>query len=237
MDSRIDPYRWSFVRAGDLTSRSIATRVVPPSRNVTFIHITQNVTNYTVINSRPAERGLRPETIERDTGRRINSYRVVESRTPRGRRGAEIRGQTVEVYRPSDEVGSRARNRARSQPPERAVPPRQLIQRQEAEQRQLEQRMQGERAELEREHQRELRQPPRGISREELTRRQQAELQAQQERETRERTAIDERAKRLKQRADEQERTKQNRGRGRGNQNNNQNRGRDRDQDRGNTDE
>ncbi|HKQ19972.1 MAG TPA: DUF6600 domain-containing protein [Candidatus Eisenbacteria bacterium] len=237
LDSRIDAYRWCFVPASQLTSRSIATRVVPPSRNVTYIPITQNVTNYTVINSQPAERGLRPEMIERDTGRRITPYRVVESRTPRGRRGAEIRGQNIEVYRPPAAVETRARDRARSQQRERVAPPRQLIQRQEVEQRRFEERMQSERIQLEREHQRELRQPPRGVSREELTRRQEAEMQAQKERETRERTAIDERTKRLKQRANDQDRENPNRGRGRGNQNNNQNRGRDRNEDRENTDE
>jgi len=229
-DSRIDAYRWCFVPASELTSRNIVTRLAPPSRNVTFISITQNVTNYTVINSRAAERGLRPDMIERDTRRRITPYRVIESRTPRGRRRAEIRGQTIEVDQPSANEGSRVRERARSQQPERARPQPQLIQRQETELRQFDQRMRSERAQLEREHQRELREPPRGVSREELTRRQQAEMQAQQERETRERNAIDERTKRLKERPNNQNR-------GRGNQNNNQNRGRDRDQDRGNNTE
>ena len=231
LDSRIDSYRWCFVPARDILSTNIQTRVVSPSRNVTFISVTQNVTNYTVVNSRTAERGLRPDMIERDTGRRITPYRVVDARTPRGSRGTVIQGQTIEVYRPADQGGSRAKERVRTQPRERMAPPRQLIQRQEAERQRFDQRMQSERAELDREHQRELRQPPRGVSRDELARRQQAEMQAQQEREARERQVIEERTKRLKQRAEEQDQQNQ-QPPGRGNQNN---RGRGRG--RGNSDD
>jgi len=220
LDSQIDSYRWCFVPARDILSTGIQTRVAPPSRNVTFLRVTQNVTNYTTVNSLPAERGLRPEMIERDTGRRITPYRVVESKAPRGQRGTVVQGQNIEVYRPANGVGSRAKDRVRTQPPERTAPPRELIQRQEMERQRFDQRMQSERAELDREHQRELRQPPRGVSRDELARRQQAEMEAQRERETRERQVLEERTKRLKQRAEEQNqqppgRGNQNRGRGR----------------------
>lgn len=229
LDSRIDSYGWCFVPARDLTSGSIRTRIVPASRNVTYLSITTNVTNYTIVNSRPAERGLRREMIERDTGRRIKPYQVVESRTPHGRRGTVVQGSTIEVYRPKEEVGSRARDRVRSMPPERAKPPRELIRRQEAEQMRFEERMKGERAELDREHQREMRRPPRGVSREELSRRQRAEVQAQKEREDRERKAIDERTKRLKKREQDQDKEDETRGRDR-------DRNRDRGRGRGNGD-
>jgi len=223
LDSRIDSYRWCFVPSRDILSTNIRTRVAPASRNVTFLSMTQNVTNYTVVNSRPAERGLRPEMIERDTGRRITPYRVVESSRARGPRGAVIQGQTIEIDRGASRIGSRAKDQARTQR-ERTAPPRELIRRQETERQRFDQQMQSERAELDREHQRELRQPPRGISRDELARRQQAEMEAQREREARERQVIEERTKRLKQRAEEQDRQdrgapgkgNQDRGRGRG---------------------
>jgi len=223
LDSRIDSYRWCFVPSRDILSTNIRTRVAPASRNGTFLSMTQNVTNYTVVNSRPAERGLRPEMIERDTGRRITPYRVVESSRARGSRGGVIQGQTIEIDRGADRVGSRAKGQTRTQR-ERTAPPRELIRRQETERQRFDQQMQSERAELDREHQRELRQPPRGISRDELARRQQAEMEAQREREARERQVIEERTKRLKQRAEEQDRQdrgapgkgNQDRGRGRG---------------------
>ncbi len=230
LDSRIDSYRWCFAPARDITSTSIRTRVAPPSRNVTFLSITKNVTNYTVIDSRPVERGLRPEMIERDTGRRITPFRVVESEALRGSRGAAIQGRTIEIHRPAERVGSRMREWVRSQPPERAMPPRGLIQRQETERLKFAERMRGERNELAREHQRELRQPPRGISRAELARRQRAEMQAQTEREDRERKAIEERTKRLKKRAEDQGRDHETQDRDR-----DRNRGRGRN--RGNSDE
>jgi len=231
LDSRIDPYSWCFVPSRDIMSTSIRARVAPASRNVTFLSVTKNVTNYTVVNSRPAERGLRPEMIERDIGRRITPYRLVDTRTPRGSRGAVIRGQNIEIYRPAENVGARAKDRVRSQAEGHARPPRELIQRQETERQKFDQRMRGERVELDREHQRELRRPPRGVSREELVRRQRAEMQAQKEREDRERQVIEERAKRLKQRSDDQnkpdeaqdrdrERNHRGRGRGRGNSDN-----------------
>lgn len=230
LDSRIDSYGWTFVPARYLTSSNLRTYMAPPSRNVTFISITQNVTNYTEINSRPAERGLRPEMIERDIGRKIAPRRIVESDRMRNRRGAEIRGETIEVRRPVDRVGSRAKERARAQAPERVMPPRQLIRHQEVERQNFEQRMQRERSELENEHRREMREPPRGISREELTRRQETELRAQKEREDRERRVIEERTKRLKERPE----GRGNRGRGRGNQGQGQGRGQDRDRGEGN---
>lgn len=230
LDSRIDPYSWCFVRAGDITSTSLRTRVVPPSRNVTFISLTENVTNYTVVDSRPAEHGLRPEMIERDTGRRISPYRVVESQTPHGRRGAMIRGRTIEISHPDPGAEARAMERVRTQPPERAMPPRDLIRRQETERQRFEDRMRSERAELEREHQRELREPPRGMSREDLARRHDAELQAQKGREDRERKAIEERTKWLEKRAENQGKRDETRGRDR-------DRNRERDRRRGNRDE
>lgn len=217
LDSRIDNYGWCFVPARDLLSANLRTRIAPPSRNVTYLSVTRNVTNYTEINQRPAERGLRPELIERDLGRRVTPRRVVETTMPRGRRGAQLRGETIEIPRPAERVGSRVRERVRSQPPDRALPSRQLIQRQETERRQFEQRMRAERARLDNEHRRELRQPPSGVSREELTRRQQAEMRAQKELEDRERRAIEERTKRLKERSEGRGNQGQGRGRGRGN--------------------
>ena len=228
LDSRIDPYSWCFVPARDITSTSIRARVAPASRNVTFLSVTQNVTNYTVVNSRPAERGLRPEMIERDTGRRITPYQVVDSKTPRGSRGAVIRGHDIEVYRPAENVGSRAKDRVRSQAEGHTRPPRELIRRQETERLKFDERMRGERAELDREHQRELRQPPQGVSRDQLSRRQQAEVQAQKEREDRERKVIEERSKRLKQGSDFQDKRDEAQNRNRDRERNNRGRGRGR---------
>ena len=236
LDSRIDSYGWCFVPARDLLSPNIRTRLAPPSRNVTYLTITQNITNYTEFNSRPAERGLRPEMIERDLGRRLTPYKVVESDAVRGRREAQIRGQSIEIRRPGQSVGSKARERIRTQPPERTVPPPRMIQRQEAERQKFDRRMQSERARLQSEHQRELRQRPQGVSPEELTRRQQAEMQAQKEHEDRERRVIDERTRRLKERSTGQGRGNQGRGQGQGqgqDQNQGQGQGRDRDPNQG----
>ena len=191
LDQRVTRDSWCFAPTRDFGTTRISASVLPPSRNVTLISVTQNVTRYEVVNSRPAERGLNVEILERDTGRRLPRYQLVDSRSPSDVRGDAIRGQTIAVYRPSvPGVGNRP---ARPSSQEQRVPSRAMIQRQDMEQRQFDRRMQQERAALEREQQRELREQGPGTPTDQIRQRHQAEIQAQQEREARERRALDQR--------------------------------------------
>jgi uncharacterized protein DUF6600 len=201
IDDRIDRDSWCFVPARDFTSTRISARLLPPSRNITLISVTQNVTNYTIIDGRPAERGLRPDMLERESGRPIPKYRVTETTTPRGGRGMTRRGQTIEVFRPRVEPGQNSDDRLREPPPERVrrQPTPEMVQRQERERPRLEDRMREERARLASEQERELRSPPKGVSMDELRQRHQAEMRAQEEREGRERQALEKRNERIRQ--------------------------------------
>jgi hypothetical protein len=193
LDQRVTRESWCFASTRDFGTTRISASVLPPSRNGTLISVTQNVTRYEVVNSRPAERGLSVEILERDTGRRFPRYQVVDSRSPANLRGNGIRGQTIEAYRPSV---AEVRNRpARPTNQEQRAPSRAMIQRLDVEQRQFDQRMQQERAALGREQERELREQGQGTPTDQIRQRHQAEIQAQQERETRERRALDKRRK------------------------------------------
>jgi hypothetical protein len=192
LDQRIDRDSWCFAPARDFGTTRMSASVLPPSRNLTLISLTLNVTHYDVYNSRPAERGLSLETLERDTGHKFQRYQVVDASAPT-KRGSVVRGQTIEVYRPPvSGQGNRApRPSLEAQPgPSPAV-----LQRLDQDQRQFDQRMQKERTALQREHQAELKNSKAGANADQIRQQQQAELKAQQDREARERRALDQRRK------------------------------------------
>jgi len=191
LDQRITRDSWCFVPTRSFGTTRIRASVLPPSRNVTFISRTQNVTQYGVVNSRPAERGL-DLVLEHDTGRTFQRYQVLDSSSPASLRGDKILGRTIEAYRPS--VSGSKNPPVRPTTQEQSAPTRAVIQRLDTQERRFDQRMRRERAELDREQQRELkRQSQDRASTEEIRQRHQAEMQAQQEREGKERRALDRR--------------------------------------------
>jgi hypothetical protein len=193
LDRRIYRSGWCFAPVRTFGTTRIRSSLLPPSRNVTLLARTRNVTRYEVYNSLPAERGLRPEIIERATGRKFQRYQIVDSRSRSNLKKVAIQGRTIEVYRPRITGVRSQRTRF---VPRAGVSSRATVQRQQSEQRRFDQRMRQERGALEREHQRELSQPRRDAVRQnEVRRRQQAEMRAQQERETQERRSFDQRRK------------------------------------------
>src|SRR5262249_9183705 len=190
LDQRVAPASWCFTPTRDFGTTRIQASVLPPSRNVTLVSATQNVTRYEAINSRPAERGLNLEVLERATGRTFPRYRIVDSGSPSSKEA--IHGQAIEVYRPP---ATETRNRTpRPVPQEQRMPSRAMIQRLDVEQHQFEQRMQQERTALAHEQERELNQHGRSsVPSEEMRQRHQAETRMQQDREDRERRALDRR--------------------------------------------
>jgi hypothetical protein len=213
LDQRIARDSWCFAPTRAFGTTRMSASVLPPSRNLTLISLTLNVTHYDVFNSRPAERGLSLDILERDTGRKFQRYQVTDSSSPASRRGSGIRGQTIEVYRPPV---TGVRNRpVRPTPETQPAPSPAVIQRLDADQRQFDQRMQKERAALGREHQNELKQQGKPGAPGDLLRQQQqqAELKAQQDREAKERRALDQRRKIVQ---DRQRNQGQGRGQGQG---------------------
>jgi hypothetical protein len=81
----IEPRHYCFVETRRIVEPHVDRFAAPPARNVTIIRNTTNVTNYTVVNDRIANRSVREETVERATGRPLPRYPVaeVESASPR----------------------------------------------------------------------------------------------------------------------------------------------------------
>jgi len=213
LDRQINRNGWCFTPVRTFGTTRIRSYVLPPSRNVTLIGRTRNITRYEAYNSLPAERGLRPEILERATGRTFQRYRVVDSRSS-NLKNVAIQGRTIEVYRPR--ISGVRERRAQFTTEGESRSSRGMIRRQESEQRRFEQRMRQERGALEREHRRELSQtgPDRGQP-DQMLRRQQAEVRAQQERETQERRSLDQR-RRIAQEGQRYQRPSRDRGQGQG---------------------
>jgi hypothetical protein len=105
---------WYFVQTRDFVSPSWRYRAAPPTRNVTLIQVTQNVTNYTYVDNRIVDRSVRVEHIGKATGRTVPRYRIRQADSPSASSGGKVRGQEFVVYRPAP---------GRMSPPRREVTP------------------------------------------------------------------------------------------------------------------
>ena len=92
---RSDAY--SFVSERSFLDSRVARHLIPTARNVTIIHNTTNITNYTYVDNRVYNRGVDIARIERATGRNVERLRVVDSRD---KTRAEVAGDAVRIYRP-----------------------------------------------------------------------------------------------------------------------------------------
>jgi hypothetical protein len=203
LDEHIDRYYWSFTEAKDFGTTRVRVNVEPPSKNVTLLRKTRDVTKYGVIGTTPVERGLTPVLIQRDVGKEILPYRVKDAPGSQRERGVVVGDREVQVYRPEGRITTVVRERVRDVPPEqKPVPPEDLRDRAEQERKQFAEQVKRDRERLEKEQQSELQERPPGTSAQELRRRHEAELRAQQEVEEREKKAMEERAQKLRERLD-----------------------------------
>jgi hypothetical protein len=124
---------------------------VPRARNLTIIHQTTNITNYTVVNNRVVNRGVAVEHVESVIGRPITPVRIAAASSPRE---AREMGGAVAFYRPTIQPRrgpSLPVSGARLAPPLRGAPPvnaQDLARRHETEQRSLDAYHQAERQRL-----------------------------------------------------------------------------------------
>jgi len=110
----LQPSSWCFVNARYLVDPGLRSQIVPTARNVSLIQVTHNVTNYTYIDNRVINGGVRVETINRAVGRTIPRYRVADADPREVARGGKVRGDEFLVARPDP---SRGRSRGRDLPP------------------------------------------------------------------------------------------------------------------------
>jgi uncharacterized protein DUF6600 len=107
----ISPNWWCFTSTRYLVDPGLRTHIVPPARNVTLIQVTKNVTNYTYIDNRIVNQGVKVEHIGRAVGHTIPRYRVAETDAPESMRGGKVRGEDFVVFRPDPDRGRRSRGR------------------------------------------------------------------------------------------------------------------------------
>jgi len=107
----ISPSWWCFASARHLVDPGLRTRIVPVERNTTLIRVTQNITNYTYIDNRVINQGVRVEKIGRAVGHTIPRYRVAQEDAPDVSRGGKVRGQDFVVYRADPVRGRNSRGR------------------------------------------------------------------------------------------------------------------------------
>jgi hypothetical protein len=115
----IGPSAWCFVEARHMVAASVGGYMAPVARNVTLIHSTVNVTNYTTIDNRVVNQSVPPEKIGRALGHAVPRYRLDPVETPVAARGGRIQGDRMAVYRPDPHRGGwngRERHEERDQP-------------------------------------------------------------------------------------------------------------------------
>lgn len=141
----IAPRNYAFVEERRFLDSRIDGYIVPEARNVTIIHNTTNITNYTVVDNRVINQGVSVDRVERVTGRRAQRMRIAAASTPgstvvdrevvRIYRPAETKLESVKVARrnnaglqrvakPDKEPKDKAPNQAPNQAPNKAPAPR-----------------------------------------------------------------------------------------------------------------
>ncbi|HKB07649.1 MAG TPA: hypothetical protein VKF61_05150, partial [Candidatus Polarisedimenticolia bacterium] len=100
---------WSFTATRYLVDPGLRTHIVPQTRNVSLVQVTQNVTNYTYIDNRIINGGVHVDKVSRACGRNIPRYHVTETDAPEAMRGGKVKGQDFVVFRPEPGRGQRSR--------------------------------------------------------------------------------------------------------------------------------
>lgn len=185
----IADFAYVFVPTRHLCDTRLATFIEPQARNVTFVRLTTNQTHYSTAGGVVIDRGVRVESVEHVIGRAVPRL-TIQATAVAG--PARVTAGHVAVYRPATVVEEHPR--ATPAPPSRAArveTPAQLSARQTAESRTLATDQARQRAELERQHQAELKAPPRGMTHEQVVARQETEHQAQAQNQARQKQVMD----------------------------------------------
>ncbi|HEX4960678.1 MAG TPA: DUF6600 domain-containing protein [Thermoanaerobaculia bacterium] len=117
----IDPYAYSFVPERDFLDARVDRVILPPARNVSFVHSTRNITNIRVVNNRVFNQGIPEQHIAEVTGQRVQRYQLNPTRDRVRGRVAQVQGNQVSIFRPGDTLAQ----------PRPSVTPQAVIQRRE----------------------------------------------------------------------------------------------------------
>ncbi len=207
----IKPHWWCFTEERFLFEPNLRRNIVLSARNVTFLNITRNVTNYTIIQNQVVNRSLSVEQIEKSVQRSIPRYRVVDHEKAPAVRD-QMRGNEIKMYRRplAEAAPTRTPPRVESSKPVEKTdqrpgvgPPsgqrasqQEIFQRQESERHQLNTRHQEERSKLEETHRREKERPPNWLSPRETRKQHEAERRSIDEQQDQERKSLQQRHER-----------------------------------------
>lgn len=117
---------WSFCRAGELPGAGIVHRLAPRHRAVVLLGQTRNITSYSQVDSRFANRSLEVAPIRRAYGQDIATRRITDLAAPLADHRRQITRDTYNAYRPQlkePAVGSAPAVVRRSRPATREADP------------------------------------------------------------------------------------------------------------------
>jgi len=179
IEGAISSFGWSFIEDRLFLEANLRINIISPARNRSIIPVTQNVTNYAVVQNRIVNRSINVDQIERIVRGPVPRYRIVDRDTAPAVR-ERVKGNEVNVFRrtlteappgrvPRPEVAPRQAPGSGQRPDASSLPPKSmsmpdLLQRQELERRELLTHQENQRARLEQEQRREIQQPPKGKS-------------------------------------------------------------------------
>ncbi|MCK6482930.1 MAG: hypothetical protein L6R00_02195 [Phycisphaerae bacterium] len=199
IDIRVDVnslkrFSWNFVEEARLCEPRLHPHIIRQSRNVNIVNVTQNVTNYTVVNQQIVNQAFGVEPIERRIGRPVTRYRVQEEQRTRGVIVSDS-DRVIRFFRPR--IGQDA-------PPDRTPDriiggrkigptgsPGEISVREKSERALLDRRLEAERRALEDRQKREAVRLSRSMKTEELKKWQQREREALEEQMSRERKLLE----------------------------------------------
>lgn len=187
IDPRLDSFAFVFVRTQYLVEPRLVTYIEPPARNVTFLRVTTNATNYAVTGGIAINRGVRVETVEHVIGHAVPRLTIQATTVVAPTR---VESQRVVVYRPPT-VAVTEHARVAAPVVAHVETPAQIAARQADERRALQAEQAHSREVLEAQHTAELAQPPPGMTHQQIVARQEQEHKAQAENEARQAHAMD----------------------------------------------
>ena len=214
---------WSFCRESDFPAPDLQRRLAPRHRGVIRVRDTRNITNYAILDSRVVNRSLDLDRIRRASGGDVRTYRIADLSSPPASRSRQFARDALYAYRPRLREAPAERSPVKvkvprpvtapplvrtPEPPTPVVPSveRSPREQQRREALDLQRRQDAERKDLEQQVRDQTKQPPPGISAEELRRQQQ-----EQQRALNEQIARDQRVLEARQRQEQQLREQQDR--------------------------
>lgn len=188
--NQIRNHAWSFIEERYLADEQIGYHIARPSRNVSIIQNTQNITNYNIVNNSIVNNSYRREDLERRIRRSVRQYKISDYDRP-GSNFSDRNQGTVRFFRQKLEENAKRTPDVMFGKNKVTITP-EMQRRQEEERNEVQRRLAAEKqALMDRQKREAARVGKLGISEEELKRRHDLEAKALEEQETRSKRLVD----------------------------------------------